>query len=207
MFHSGESGEPQQVPEIELQRDYSRATPDELADLAVTALRNDADGLQALLEDLPAPIYLTDADGWVTYFNRACVDFAGRTPVPGRDRWCVTWRLYTEGGAFLPHEGCPMAEALRGRRPVRGAIAVAERPDGSRVLFTPHPSPITDSDGELVGAVNILIDVTDRHQAAALKAQATRCRRLAQALTDRRTVKTLTLMAKDYEDKVRELTA
>jgi len=194
------------VPDIELQRECSCATPDELADLTVAAVRDGADGLQAMLDDLPAPIYLTDVDGWVTFFNRACVDFAGRTPVPGQDRWCVTWRLYTEGGAFLPHECCPTAEALRDRRPVRGAIAVAERPDGSRVMFMPHPSPITDSDGTLVGAVSILIDVTDRRQAAALKAQASRCRRLAQALTDRRTVKTLTLMAKDYEDKARELT-
>jgi PAS domain-containing protein len=42
--------------------------------------------LHALLDDMPAPIYLTDADGWVTFFNRACVDFAGRTPIPGEDR-------------------------------------------------------------------------------------------------------------------------
>jgi PAS domain S-box-containing protein len=181
------------------------ASPDELIDVAIGAARCSDAELQAQIDQMPVPIYLTDAEGWVTYFNRACADFAGRTPVAGEDRWCVTWRLHTEGGAFLPHEQCPMAVAIRERRPVRGAIAVAERPDGTRVLFSPYPTPILDEDGLLTGAVNILIDVTDRRQAEALKVQALRCRRLARSVSDPRTVKTLTLMAADYEQKARSL--
>jgi PAS domain S-box-containing protein len=181
------------------------ASPEELIDLTVAAVRRGDAQLQALLDDMPLPIYLTDAEGWVTFFNRACVDFSGRQPVTGQDRWCVTWRLHTEGGAFLPHDECPMAVALRERRPVRGAVAVAERPDGTRVLFTPFPTPILDEDGLLSGAINLLMDVTDHRQASTLRAQALRCRRLAQSLSDPRTVNTLMLMADDYEDKARTL--
>ena len=181
-------------------------TPDAMA-AAVAAARGAEDRLQALLDALPAPIYMTDADGWVTYFNRACVDFAGRTPVAGEDRWCVTWRLYTEEGVFLPHEQCPMARAIRERRAIRGVVAVAERPDGTRVLFTPHPTPILDEAGALVGAVNILLDVTDRRQAESLKAQAQRCRRLACSVTDERTIETLNAMAAEYEDEASRLRA
>ncbi len=181
------------------------ATPDEIVGVAAAAvLRGDRE-LRALLDELPAPIYVTDADGWVTFFNRACVDFAGRTPVPGEDRWCVTWRLYTESGAYLPREECPMALAIRQKREIRGAVAVAERPDGTRVLFTPYPTPLFDDDGEFVGAVNILIDVSDQRQAEALLAQAARCRRLAQSVTDRRTVETLRVMAAEYDEKARGL--
>lgn len=183
------------------------ASPDDMLGLAVNAARSDAAELQRVIDELPAPIYLTDAEGWVTFFNRACIDFAGRTPVPGQDRWCVTWRLHTESGAFLPHEECPMAVAIRENRPVRGAIAVAERPDGTRVMVAPYPTPIVDEDGKLAGAVNLLIDVTDQRQAASLKAQAQRCRRLAQSVGDPRTVQTLTIMAVDYEDKARALKA
>lgn len=183
------------------------ATPDEISGAVAAAAHAGPDELQALLESQPAPIYLTDADGWVTYFNRACIGFAGRTPVPGEDRWCVTWRLHTESGAFLPHEQCPMAVAIREKKKVRGVVAVAERPDGTRVVFTPYPTPIVDAQGTLSGAVNILIDVTDRRQAGALKAQAQRCRRLAQSVTDSRTVMTLTQMAAEYEAQARELTA
>jgi PAS domain S-box-containing protein len=181
------------------------SSPEELIDVTLAAVRGGNADLQALLDDQPVPIYLTDADGWVTFFNRACIDFAGRAPVPGQDRWCVTWRLHTEAGAPLPHDACPMAVAIRERKRVRGAVAVAERPDGTRVLFTPYPTPIVDEAGTLAGAVNLLIDITDRRQAEAMKAQALRCRRLAQTVSDPKTVRTLSLMAEDYEGKARGL--
>jgi len=180
------------------------ATPDQ-AVAAIASVRGDPRLLQALLDEQPVPIYLTDADGWVTFFNRACIDFAGRRPVPGEDRWCVSWRLHTESGAFLPHDQCPMAVALRERRPVRGAVAVAERPDGTRVLFTPYPTPLIGDDGALEGAVNILVDLTEARQAQALRAQARRCRRLAQSVSDSRTVETLRQMAVEYDEKASSL--
>ena len=181
------------------------ATPEEMVGLALAAARRGASELQAVLTGLPAPIYTTDADGWITFYNTACIDFAGRTPALGEDRWCVTWKLYCEDGSFLPHEDCPMAVAIKERRPVRGAVAAAERPDGTRVMFTPYPTPLVGEDGGVVGAVNILIDVTDRRQAGALRAQAIRCRRLAQSLTDRQAVETLLVMASEYEAKAESL--
>ena len=78
---------------------------------------------------------------------------------------------------------------------MRGAVALAERPDGTRVMFTPYPTPLIDEDGDIAGAVNILIDVTDHRQAGALRAQAMRCRRLALSLTDQQAIDTLLLMA------------
>ena len=164
---------------------------------AVAALRTSE--WHEALEALPAPIYVTDAEGRVTFFNEACVPFAGRRPVVGEDRWCVTWRLYTEDGDFLPHDRCPMAVAVRERRPIRGVQAVAERPDGSRVAFEPFPTPIFDEAGELAGAVNLLLDISDRKRAGHLAAQAQRCRRLARTIGDKATVETLTRMAADYE--------
>src|ERR1700753_127561 len=50
------------------------------------------------LDNFPAALYVTDADGVITYFNPVCIDFTGRQPTVGRDRWCVTWKLYTDGG-------------------------------------------------------------------------------------------------------------
>jgi PAS domain S-box-containing protein len=57
-----------------------------------------------------------------------------------------------------------MAIALKEKRAVRGLEAVAERPDGVRVPFTPYPTPIFDEDGTLIGAVNMLVDTTDQKQ-------------------------------------------
>jgi PAS domain S-box-containing protein len=166
------------------------------------ALHAVAEGPLALtdaLDSLPAAIYVTDRDGIVTHHNRACIDFAGRVPEPLRDKWCVTWKLFETSGEFLPHDRCPMAVAIREKRPVRGAEAVAQRPDGSRVNFVPYPTPFFDAAGELAGAVNLLLDVTNMRRLAELREKAVRCRRLARSIGDEATAETLTDMADEYE--------
>ncbi len=113
-----------------------------------------------LLDALPAAIYTTDANGRITFFNQAAVEFSGRTPEIGSDQWCVTWRLYWPDGRPMAHDECPMAKALKEDRPIRGGEAIAERPDGTRVPFMPYPTPLHDASGRLVGAVNMLVDLT-----------------------------------------------
>ena len=68
---------------------------------------------RAVLDSLPIAIYTTDADGWITYWNQACVDFAGREPQLGEDRWCVTWRLFTQEGESLPTMSAPWLRQSR----------------------------------------------------------------------------------------------
>jgi diguanylate cyclase (GGDEF)-like protein/PAS domain S-box-containing protein len=120
-----------------------------------------------ILEDLPAAIYTTDADGRITFFNKAAVELAGRVPALGSDQWCVAWKLLWPDGTPLPHDQCPTAVALKQNRPVRGAEAVAERPDGTRVPFIPFPTPLHDRSGKLIGALNMLIDITEQKKAEA----------------------------------------
>jgi PAS domain S-box-containing protein len=121
--------------------------------------------LQELLAAIPAALYTTDADGKITYFNEAAVELAGRTPTLGSDEWCVTWKLYYPDGTFLPHDQCPMAVALKEGRPIRNVEAVAERPDGTRIPFIPFPTPLRDASGKVVGAINMLVDISERRQA------------------------------------------
>jgi hypothetical protein len=83
--------------------------------------------------------------------------------------------------------------------------ATAERPDGTRVNFLPFPTPLFGPSGEFVGAVNILIDVTEFRQIEELRSQAERCRRLANSIGDQATVDVLRRMADDYEAKARDL--
>jgi len=91
-----------------------------------------------LLEALPAAVYLTDADGHLTYYNRAAADLWGWRPELGSARWCGSWRLFWPDGTQLPHDQCPMAVAIKQNRQVRGVTAQAERPDGARVPFRPY---------------------------------------------------------------------
>jgi PAS domain S-box-containing protein len=120
---------------------------------------------RGLVDALPAAVYTTDAEGIVTYCNDAAVELSGRQPVIGSDRWCVSWRLYWPDGTPMPHDQCPMAIALRENRPVRDVEAVIEQPDGTRIPVMPYPTPLRDSSGTLVGAVNMLVDISDRKRA------------------------------------------
>jgi PAS domain S-box-containing protein len=173
--------------------------PETLSEAIASAKPSQRESLHEILDRLLAPVYLTDAEGTVTYFNPACIGFTGRTPAKGKDKWCVTWKLHTSDGSFLPHDCCPMAEAIRSKRPIRGVAAVAERPDGTRVLFMPYPTPIISMDGTLLGAVNILLDITDQRQAEELRSQGARCRRLAMNNFDKELHSLLLKMAQEYE--------
>jgi PAS domain S-box-containing protein len=119
-------------------------------------------GDRQVLDALAAAVYVTDAAGHLTYYNEAAAELWGHRPPLGEARWCGSWKLYWPDGTPLPHAECPMAVTLREGRPVRGLETVAERPDGTRILFIPYPTPMHDVNGRLVGAVNILVDISDR---------------------------------------------
>lgn len=127
-----------------------------------------------LIDQMPTAVYSTDVEGRVTYFNRAAAQLAGREPQIGSDSWCITWKLYRPDGSFLPHDECPMALALKELRNIRGAEAIVERPDGSRVWVEAYPTVLYGADGQVTGAVNVLIDITERKRAAEALAEADR---------------------------------
>jgi PAS domain S-box-containing protein len=125
------------------------------------------DGLKPheLLKALPAAFYVTDAAGHITFYNEAAAALWGIRPELGKSEWCGSWRLYWPDGKPMPHDECPMAIALTEKRAICGAEAIAERPDGTRVPFLAYPTPLFDDSEELIGAVNTLIDITDRKKA------------------------------------------
>jgi PAS domain S-box-containing protein len=130
----------------------------------------ESDQSRTLIEALPAAVYMTDAAGFITYYNEAAANLWGCRPVLGTSAYCGSWKLYWPDGRPLPHDECPMAMALKQKRPIRGMEAVAERPDGSRVPFIPYPTPLFDASGQLTGAINMLVDISDRKRAEGAQA-------------------------------------
>lgn len=145
---------------------HTRCFTVDVSDLERTRaeLRRQDSTYHQVLDSLPVPIYTTDPEGIITYYNRAAAEMAGREPEIGKDKWCVTFKLFTPDGTELPHDECPMAIALKENRPVRDQQAIAQRPDGSFFPFQPYPTPIRDETGKLIGAVNMLFDLTDRQR-------------------------------------------
>lgn len=58
-----------------------------------------------------------------------------------------------------------MAVMLKEHRAMPGVEAIAERPDGTRVPFAPYPRLLRDAHGRITGAVNVLVELSDRQEA------------------------------------------
>jgi PAS domain S-box-containing protein len=132
-------------------------------DLAFDGSRG-GDVQHALLHALPVAVYTTDAAGHITFYNEAAAALWGMRPTLNSDQWCGSWRMYRPDGTPLPHDQCPMAVALKERRDFTGneQEAIAERPDGTRIPFMAFPSLLRDAAGEVIGALNMFVDISER---------------------------------------------
>jgi PAS domain S-box-containing protein len=119
--------------------------------------------LHHFLDRLPAGAYMCDAEGLITYFNQHAVQLWGRAPRLNdpADRYCGSFKLFSIDGSPIAHDRCWMALALQTDSQYDGYEIIIERPDGERITALAHANPIHDDSGKLLGAVNILVDISD----------------------------------------------
>ncbi len=115
-----------------------------------------------LFDSLPVAVYTCDRNGYITSFNQAAVNLWGRKPEIGKDLWCGSWKIFHPNGEPLNLDNCSMARTLKAGIAIEGEEIIIERPDGSRINVQPYPVPTFNEAGELVGAVNTLIDITEQ---------------------------------------------
>lgn len=125
------------------------------------ALRESERRYAHLIESLPIGVYTCDAEGRIQMYNQAAVRMWGREPEP-EDRWVGWLRIYSLDGSPMSPEDCPMAVSLREGVAMQDQEVLVERPDGARRYVLPHPVPIKDETGRVVGGVNMLLDITER---------------------------------------------
>ena len=129
-----------------------------------------ADGYHTLFDLVPVAVYSCDASGIIQQFNRRAAELWGREPAPGDtdERFCGSYKMFRPDGSFMPHDQCPMAEVLSGKiSELRDAEVHIERPDGSRITVLVNISPLKNQRGELTGAINCFIDITERKRTEA----------------------------------------
>jgi PAS domain S-box-containing protein len=149
----------------------------EQAQMAEMSVRESESRYRTLFDLVPVAVYTCDASGVIQKFNRRAAEVWGREPESGDtdERFCGSYKMFRPDGSFLPHAECPMAEVLRGEIPeMRDAEVLIERPDGSRITVIVNILPLVNQCGELTGAINCFVDITERKQAEQRQAMLTR---------------------------------
>jgi PAS domain-containing protein len=131
---------------------------------------------RSTLELLPAGAYTCDVLGRITWFNEMAASLWGRRPALDNDevRFCGSVSLLSAHMQPIAHDACWMAMALRDRRAYLGQEIVIVRPDHSQVTVLAYATPLADEGGALSGAVNILVNISDRKRVEQLLADANR---------------------------------
>jgi PAS domain S-box-containing protein len=138
------------------------------ATLLTSVAPSDYDALAALdpavLEAIPAAVYICAADGAIVRFNRRAVELWGRVPEIGDtdERFYGSFHVHDLKGRSLPHARTPMAIALRTGRPQSDKEVVIERPDGSRIVASVQVDTLKDRYGRVQGAISCFQDITAR---------------------------------------------
>jgi PAS domain S-box-containing protein len=117
---------------------------------------------QEMLAVMPVAAYTCDASGLITYFNAHAETVWGRAPKlrDASDRYCGSHRIYSLEGASIPHEQCWMALALQQGTAYHGREVVIERRDGTRTIGEAYAHPLRNDQGQIVGALNLVADIT-----------------------------------------------
>jgi diguanylate cyclase (GGDEF)-like protein/PAS domain S-box-containing protein len=130
--------------------------------LSERELRRQGRFLEIVLDSLGAGVVACDADGRITLVNRAMREIRGL----GLDAevaadWLARETVYHPDGGMLRRHELPVVRALGGEK-INDEELVMVRPDGEARAVLANARPITGEDGELLGAVNAMQDITER---------------------------------------------
>jgi diguanylate cyclase (GGDEF)-like protein/PAS domain S-box-containing protein len=110
-------------------------------------------------------VVVCDPYGRVTLVNRAMEAFSGLDPggiLP--ERWAAYGQLFQLDGEAVANGTEPMSRAIRGET-VRDVELLLLGKDGLRRTMTIDGEPLLDVAGELIGAIVVCHDITDRRAA------------------------------------------
>ena len=134
---------------------------------AQSAMRDSEDRLHAVLLQIPAAIFILEApDGRVTFRSRLLDDVIG-PPDPDMARARGTlrgWAVHSDGSPYDLSE-YPSRRAFYNGETVRAEPMIFRHPDGRTLYLEMHAGPVRGETGEIIAAVAVALDVTERRMA------------------------------------------
>ena len=118
--------------------------------------------LEGVLENIEDGVVACNPEGMLSYFNRATRSFHGseQKPIPP-EQWTRRYNLFrADGTTPLPMEEIPLYRAFKGERVHNQEIAIAPPNEPPRSVLA-SGQPISDQDGNPLGAVVSMHDITE----------------------------------------------
>jgi PAS domain S-box-containing protein len=139
------------------------------ADLA-ERLRRSHDQLEAILDNVADGVTAQEPGGRLVFANRAAVNAVGLGSAEEmmeapRDEVVGRFEVFDEDGNPIPVERLPGRRAVRGENPEPTVIHHRSRETGEERWSVVKSTPIRDEAGEVVLAISVMEDVTDRMRA------------------------------------------
>jgi PAS domain S-box-containing protein len=149
----------------ELNTELERRIAERTAELerAYEELETRSGYLEALVQRIPAGLVIADAaTGEITSANDQAYAIAGSNIEHARNlgEWSDSEAYRSDGSAYTA-EDWPLARALRGEHVVNEALTLV-RPDGTSMLLELNAAPVYDKRNQIVAAVSLFQDVTER---------------------------------------------
>jgi two-component system NtrC family sensor kinase len=140
---------------------------------AEAALRQEQEFIRTLVENISKGVVACDAEGKLTLFNQTARKWHGTDPraIPP-ETWSSFYNLYCADGVTpLPTEQIPLMRAFRGEEVREAGLAIAAKHQPLRFVMV-NGVPLFDAEGQKIGAVVVMHDITERkHAEEALQKQ------------------------------------
>ncbi|MEZ0576448.1 diguanylate cyclase [Halodesulfovibrio aestuarii] len=117
---------------------------------------------QTLLNSITDGIYFIDAKRHITYWNKAAERLSGYTADEVMGELCSNnlLRHEDENGCSLCKKGCPLTTALSNSEARHKKVYMRHKL-GHKVPVTVQASPILDSKGTIIGAVEVFAEINE----------------------------------------------
>ena len=156
--------------------------------------------LRTLIETLPIGMVITDLNGDVILANPLARTIMGNSLAVVKPDHEGDLPIFHLDGSRLTLEELPLMRALRQGTTVNGMEVSLHREDGNEVFIWMAASPVCDETGQIINAVNIIQDITERKQSEESLQQIQA--ELALGVQERATLKERQRLARELHDSV-----